>query len=54
MSDLGIFNPDLYAKGDPWKSGLPLDLFAELPRTAPAIGSRSSRSPCSSMGFRGR
>ena len=30
MSDLGIFNPDLYAKGDPWKSGLPLELFAEL------------------------
>ena len=30
MSDLGIFNPDLYARGDPWKSGLPLELFAEL------------------------
>ena len=30
MSDLGIFNPDLYAQGDPWTSGLPLDLFAEL------------------------
>ena len=30
MTDLGLFNPDLYAKGDPWKSGLPLDLFAEL------------------------
>jgi cholest-4-en-3-one 26-monooxygenase len=30
MSDLGIFNPDLYAQGDPWKSGLPLDLFAQL------------------------
>ena len=30
MTDLGLFDPDLYAKGDPWKSGLPLDLFAEL------------------------
>jgi cholest-4-en-3-one 26-monooxygenase len=30
MTDLGIFDPDLYAKGDPWKSGLPLDVFAEL------------------------
>ena len=30
MSDLGIFNPDLYAQGDPWKSGLPLEMFAEL------------------------
>ncbi len=30
LSDLGIFDPDLYAQGDPWKSGLPLDLFAEL------------------------
>jgi cholest-4-en-3-one 26-monooxygenase len=30
MMDLGLFNPDLYVNGDPWKSGLPLDLFAEL------------------------
>lgn len=30
MSDLGVFDPDLYANGDPWHSGLPLDLFAEL------------------------
>lgn len=35
MGDLGIFNPDLYAKGDPWKSGLPLDLFAELRDSRP-------------------
>ena len=37
MSDLGIFNPDLYAKGDPWKSGLPLDLFAELRDDRPCL-----------------
>jgi cholest-4-en-3-one 26-monooxygenase len=30
MMGLGLFDPDLYAKGDPWQSGLPLDLFAEL------------------------
>jgi hypothetical protein len=30
MGDLGVFDPDLYANGDPWRSGLPLDLFAEL------------------------
>jgi cholest-4-en-3-one 26-monooxygenase len=30
MGALGVFDPDLYANGDPWCSGLPLDLFAEL------------------------
>jgi cholest-4-en-3-one 26-monooxygenase len=35
MTDLGLFDPDLYARGDPWKSGLPLDLFAELREERP-------------------
>lgn len=35
MSDLGVFDPDLYANGDPWRSGLPLDLFAELREERP-------------------
>ena len=30
MGDLGVFDPDLYANGDPRHGGLPLDLFAEL------------------------
>src|ERR1700722_19932810 len=30
MGDLGVFDPDLYANGDAWCSGLPLELFAEL------------------------
>jgi cholest-4-en-3-one 26-monooxygenase len=30
MTGLGLFDPDLYAQGDPWKSGLPLDLFSRL------------------------
>jgi cytochrome P450 len=30
MRDLGVLDPDLYANGDPWRSGLPLDLFSEL------------------------
>jgi cytochrome P450 len=30
MSGLGVFDPGLYENGDPWTSGLPLALFAEL------------------------
>jgi len=37
MANLGIFDPDLYAKGDPWKAGLPLDRFAELRENKPCF-----------------
>ena len=30
MGALGVFDPDLYANGDPWCSGLPLDRFADI------------------------
>lgn len=30
MSELGVFDPDLFERGDPWSGGLPLGLFAEL------------------------
>jgi cholest-4-en-3-one 26-monooxygenase len=37
MSNLGVFDPDLYANGDPWKAGLPLELFAELRHDRPCF-----------------
>jgi cholest-4-en-3-one 26-monooxygenase len=30
MSELGVFDPDLFEKGDPWSGGLPLELYAEM------------------------
>ena len=30
MSALGIFDPDMFEKGDPWHGGLPLGRFAEM------------------------
>jgi cholest-4-en-3-one 26-monooxygenase len=35
MSGLGVLDPSLYENGDPWKSGLPLELFEELRRDRP-------------------
>jgi cholest-4-en-3-one 26-monooxygenase len=35
MSSLGVLDPDLYAHGDPWTAGLPLDLYARLRDEAP-------------------
>jgi len=37
MSELGVFDPDLYARGDPWQSGLPLELFAALRAEQPCF-----------------
>jgi cholest-4-en-3-one 26-monooxygenase len=30
MSGLGVLDPDIYERGDPWTAGLPLDLFTRL------------------------
>lgn len=30
MSFLGVMDPELYGRGDPWTAGLPLDLYARL------------------------
>ncbi len=35
MSGLGIMDPALYGRGDPWIAGLPLDLYAQLQADAP-------------------
>ena len=35
MSGLGALDPSLYENGDPWQSGLPLELFEELRRDRP-------------------
>lgn len=37
MSDLGVFDPDLYAQGDPRQSGLPLEIFATLREEKPCF-----------------
>jgi cholest-4-en-3-one 26-monooxygenase len=38
---MNVFDPDLYANGDPSRNGLPHDLFAQLRRQSPCI-----RVPC--------
>jgi len=35
MDGLGVMDPELYGRGDPWTAGLPLDLYAQLQADAP-------------------
>ncbi len=41
LLDVDVFDPDIYANGDPGQNGLPIELFARLRERAPCV-----RLPC--------